>query len=91
MKNTYKEKIKITNSLGLHARPASMLVQIAGNYKSDITLSKDDINVNGKSIMGVMILAAEMGSEVEISANGEDAKEAVSAIKELFVNKFGEE
>lgn len=87
----YKEKIKVINSLGLHARPASMLVQVASRYNSDITLSRDEMKVNAKSIMGVMMLAAEKGAEVEIEAVGDDAKEAVAAIRELFIRKFNEE
>ncbi|MCK4330703.1 HPr family phosphocarrier protein [candidate division WOR-3 bacterium] len=87
----YKEKIKVINSLGLHARPASMIVQVASKYDSAITLKKDDVKVNAKSIMGVMLLAAEKGSEVEIEAIGDDSKEAVVAVKELFIRKFDEE
>lgn len=87
----YKEKIKVINSLGLHARPASMIVQVASKYDSAITLKKDDVKVNAKSIMGVMLLAAEKGSEVEIEAIGDDSKEAVVAVKELFIRKFNEE
>ncbi|MCK4595598.1 HPr family phosphocarrier protein [candidate division WOR-3 bacterium] len=87
----YKEKIQVTNSLGLHARPASMIVQVASKYDSEITLKKDDVKVNAKSIMGVMLLAAEKGSEVEIEAIGNDSKEAVVAVKELFIRKFDEE
>ncbi len=87
----YKEKIKVINSLGLHARPASMIVQVASKYDSEITLKKDDVKVNAKSIMGVMLLAAEKGSEVEIEAIGDDSKEAVVAVKELFIRKFDEE
>ena len=86
-----KDNIKVTNSFGVHARPASMLVQVAGRYSSNISLSKDEITVNAKSIMGVMMLAAEMGSNVEIEAEGNDAREAVNSIKELFARKFDEE
>ncbi len=86
-----REKVTVINSLGLHARPASMLVQVASGYNSDIMLSKDGMQVNAKSIMGVMMLAAEMGAEVEIEAEGRDAKEAVAAIRELFTRKFDEE
>lgn len=86
-----REKVTVINSLGLHARPASMLVQVASGYNSDIMLSKDGMQVNAKSIMGVMMLAAEMGAKVEIEAEGNDAKEAVAAIRELFTRKFDEE
>jgi phosphocarrier protein len=86
-----KEKVKVINSLGLHARPASMLVQVASKYNSNILVSKDEMKVNAKSIMGVMMLAAEKGAEVVIEAVGDDAKEAVASIKELFLRKFDEE
>jgi len=84
-------EVTVKNSLGVHARPAAMLVRTAGNYKSRILLSKDDMEVNGKSIMGVMILAAEKGSILNIKADGPDEKEAVLAIKQLFDRKFDEE
>lgn len=87
----YREEVEVINSLGLHARPASMVVQVASNYNSDITLSRDNTQVNAKSIMGVMLLAAEKGSIIEIEAVGNDAREAVIAIKELFLRKFDEE
>ena len=86
-----KERVKVINSLGLHARPASMLVQVASRYNSDISLSRDEMKINAKSIMGVMMLAAEKGAEVEIEAVGNDAEEAVAAVKELFIRKFDEE
>lgn len=84
-------EVTVKNSLGIHARPAAMIVRTAGNYQSKIMLSKDDMEVNGKSIMGVMILAAEKGSILNIKANGPDEKEAVLAIKQLFDSKFDEE
>jgi len=86
-----KKVFKIKNKLGLHARPAALLVQTAGKFKSDIKISKDGYTVNGKSIMGVMTLAAETGSEIEVMIDGDDQEEAMKAIEELIENKFGEE
>lgn len=82
--------IVVENELGLHARPAAMLVKIANQFSSDILLEKDGEQVNGKSIMGVMMLAASKGSKVRVIAKGGDAVDAVDALNELFVNKFGE-
>jgi phosphocarrier protein len=83
---------KIENKLGLHARPASLFVKTAGKFECDIKIEKDGIEVNGKSIMGVMMLAAEMGSTVSIIADGVDEKEAIAALFELVtVRKFDEE
>lgn len=84
-------KVKIKNKLGLHARPAAQLVKTAAKFKSDIFLSRDSQMVNGKSIMGVMMLAAENGAELTITANGEDEDQAIEALKELFERKFDEE
>lgn len=84
-------KVQISNKLGLHARPAAMLVKTAAKFKSDIFISRDSQVVNGKSIMGVMMLAAENGAELTISANGADEEHALEALAELFANKFNEE
>ncbi len=84
-------KVKIQNKLGLHARPAAEFVKIAAQYKSDVIVSKNDREVNGKSIMGVMTLAAEMGSVLRIVANGDDEEHAVNALVELVNLKFNEE
>jgi len=79
----------IRNPLGIHARPAALVVQAASRFKSDISLSKGEIrNVNGKSIMSVMMLAAEQGSEVKIAAEGEDEEEAVKVVGELLESNF---
>ncbi|HGY57438.1 MAG TPA: HPr family phosphocarrier protein [Caldithrix abyssi] len=86
-----KEIIKITNKHGLHARPAAHLVKVAGKFESDIKIIKDGLEVNGKSIMGVMMLAAEPGSELTFVINGKDEQEALEAIKELVKNNFYEE
>jgi phosphocarrier protein HPr len=86
-----EEILEIKNKHGLHARPAAHLVKIAGKFKSDIKLFKDGLEVNAKSIMGVMMLAAEPGSEVLIQIIGIDEEAAFSEIKELFEKKFHEE
>ncbi len=86
-----REKVKITNKHGLHARPAAKFVQIAGKFKSDIKVLKDGLEVNGKSIMGVMMLAAEPGSEIILEINGEDEEEAFEALLNLIKSNFDEE
>ncbi len=83
--------LKITNQLGLHARPAALIAQTAGNFASSIHLSKDKLRVDAKSIMGVMMLAAEHGSMLQLTVEGPDEKEAAAAIKQLFDDKFNEE
>jgi phosphocarrier protein HPr len=85
-----EQSVQILNKNGLHARPAAEIVKAAAKFKSDITISRDDIEVNGKSIMGVMMLAAECGSTITLRASGPDATEAVSAIESLVHAKFGE-
>lgn len=82
---------KIINQLGLHARPAALIAQTAGNYKSTIYLAKDNVRVDAKSIMGVMMLAAEHGATLHFTAEGPDEQEAATAIKTLFENRFNEE
>jgi phosphocarrier protein len=80
----------IVNPLGLHARPAAQFVKLANTFASEIELLKDGVPVNGKSIMGVMILAAECGSSVTIRATGSDEAAAVAALVELVSAGFGE-
>ncbi len=82
--------VKIVNRNGLHARPAAEVVKTAAKFKSEITIVRDDLEVNGKSIMGVMMLAAEFGATLTVRANGPDAQQAVDAISELIAHKFGE-
>ena len=82
--------IEIVNSLGLHARPAAQFVRLAAGFASEIELARDEMAVNGKSIMGVMMLAAEHGSSVVVRATGSDEVAAVSALAELISNGFGE-
>ena len=84
------KKLHIVNPLGLHARAAAKLVQLASRYASDISLTKDDKTANAKSIMKVMMLAASRGSVIELSTEGSDAEEALAAISEMVENGFGE-
>lgn len=87
-----KQKIIIQNKLGLHARASAKLVTEAGKYASHIELAKENKTVvNGKSIMGVMMLAASKGTELELTIHGEDEARAMSGIIDLVNNKFGEE
>jgi phosphocarrier protein HPr len=80
----------ILNPLGLHARPAAQFVRLASSFASDILVSKDGLDVNGKSIMGVMMLAAECGSAIRIRASGDDAERALDALCTLVADGFGE-
>ena len=82
--------VQILNKNGLHARPAAEIVKLAAKYRSEITISRDGTEVNGKSIMGVMMLAAECGASIVLRANGDDAEQALDAIAALIANKFGE-
>ncbi|MEI6837611.1 MAG: HPr family phosphocarrier protein [Alcaligenaceae bacterium] len=83
-------EIIVSNKLGLHARAAAKLTQLAGQFSSEIFISKGAQRVNAKSIMGVMMLAAGIGSTVKIEASGGDADQALIAIQALFDDKFGE-
>ena len=85
-----EQSVQIRNKNGLHARPAAEIVKAASKFSADITISRDDIEVNGKSIMGVMMLAAECGSTILLRASGPDAQEAVSALASLVAGRFGE-
>ena len=90
--NTLAEmRIQVVNKLGLHARPAALLVQVASRFKSEIRLKKDEMEVNAKSILSVMMLAAEVGSFILLKAEGADEQQALEAIARLFEDKFGEE
>ena len=82
--------VQILNRNGLHARPAAEIVKLAAKFQSEITVVKDDLDVNGKSIMGVMMLAAEHGSSITFRAEGPDAEQALDALTTLVGNKFGE-
>lgn len=83
-------EVRIPNELGLHARPAAAFVKLSSRYECEIYIAKGDLEVNGKSIMGVMMLAAECGSTVRIRAEGSDAAEAVEALAALVESGFGE-
>jgi len=82
--------VEIVNRAGMHARPAAELVKLAGGFACEIRLEKDGLEVNGKSIMGVLMLAAECGSRLRISADGDDAADAVEALAGLVGRGFGE-
>ena len=85
-----KKELLIENKLGLHARAAAQIVKSASAYVSRITLARDGLEVDGKSIMGIMMLAAAKGSMVTVQANGEDEDLAADGMEKLFKNKFGE-
>jgi len=86
-----EERVRIRNRMGMHARPAAEFVKLAGRYRSEITVSRDGVEVNGKSIMGVLMLAAEQGAELRIQGVGADADAAVEALAALIAGGFGEE
>lgn len=86
-----QRSVLIQNKYGLHARPAAEFVKLANQFRSDVFVRKQDIEVNGKSIMGMMMLAAECGAEITIRADGDDAQAAVSRLIGLVEQKFGEE
>ena len=86
-----EESIVIINKLGLHARAAGKLIETTTRFSCDITIEKDGRNVDGKSIMAMMMLAAGKGTEISIKTNGDDEKDAIEAIIELINNRFGED
>jgi len=88
---TVSREFEIANRLGLHARAAAQLVHLANRYASEIRICKDGVEVNGKSIMGVLMLAAPRESRILVRADGPDAEQAVTAIGDLIAAKFGEE
>ncbi len=85
-----QSRISINNKLGLHARASAKLTKLAGGFKSEVHLSRNGRRVNAKSIMGVMMLAAGLGSEIEIETDGEDEQAAMDALRSLVESKFGE-
>jgi len=85
-----ERSVTIVNKLGVHARPAAEIVKLAARFKSNITIIRDDMEVNGKSIMGVMMLAAECGSMILFRAEGDDADAALEALAGLVAKGFGE-
>lgn len=89
-KKFIEKDFEIRNKQGLHARPAALFVQTANQFQSEIEIIKEDAVVSGKSIMGIMTLAAEAGSTIKIKVNGPDAEQAIAAIEKLFETNFGE-
>lgn len=87
----FSEEMLITNSLGMHLRPAQQLVQTVLKFKCDVHIQKDGHRVNAKSIMGLLTLAAAHGSMLNIICDGDDAEEAISAVRVLIESGFGEE
>jgi phosphocarrier protein len=85
-----EREVKIVNKLGIHARPAAEIVKTSARFKSTITIIRDDLEVNAKSIMGVMMLAAEQGATIKLRAEGPDADAALDALAALIAGKFGE-
>lgn len=85
-----ERKVEVVNPLGFHARPAAEFVRLAGSFHSDLWLVKDGVEVNAKSIMGVLMLAAEKGSQLVIRARGDDAEDALNALAELIAKGFEE-
>ena len=90
-RKTLKQEVRITNKMGLHARPAMQFVDLANKFASKITVSKGSQCVNGKSIMEMMLLAAGEGTKLLLAADGADAQGAIEALKELVDSKFDEE
>jgi phosphocarrier protein HPr len=87
---TLTRELIVQNKMGIHARPAAMVVRITNKFKADVMVEKDDEQVNGKSIMGLMMLAAAKGSKVKFIASGEDAAAMLSELEALFARKFDE-
>jgi len=85
-----KTSITISNKLGLHARASAKFTKLAGSFQSEVFMSRGDRRINAKSIMGVMMLAAGMGSEVEIETDGPDEQAAMDALLKIIADKFGE-
>lgn len=88
--NAIVRRMRIENEMGLHARPAAMLVQAVGPLDCNVAIEKDGTKVDGKSIMGVMMLAAECGSEIVVSSSGPEAEKAIEEIERIVKTKFGE-
>jgi phosphocarrier protein len=86
-----QQEYLIVNKLGLHARASALFVKTSSRFSSDVKLAREDVEVNGKSIMGIMMLAASKGSTVQLTVNGADETEAFQTIGDLITNGFGEE
>ena len=89
--NVVEQRLQITNELGMHARAATKFVQTANKYSSAVTVEKDGQSVNGKSIMGVLMLVAAKGSWIQVRCTGPDADDAMKALAALVKDKFGED
>jgi phosphocarrier protein len=87
---THTKELLVQNKMGIHARPAAMIVRVTNKFKSEVLVEKDEEQVNGKSIMGLMMLAAAKGSKVKFIATGEDAPQMLTEIEALFAKKFDE-
>lgn len=88
---TVTREVTVINKLGIHARPAALFVKVAGKFESSITVEKEGEQINGKSIMGLMMLAAGCGSKLKLIVEGPDAETAVAELEKLFARKFDEE
>jgi phosphocarrier protein HPr len=91
MSASCRATVRIVNRLGMHARPAAHFVRLASRFAADIYVSRDAVEVNGKSIMGVMMLAAEEGAQIELRAEGEDAEQALAELVSLVERGFDED
>jgi phosphocarrier protein HPr len=87
---TATKELLVQNKMGIHARPAAMIVRVTNKFKADVHVEKDDEQVNGKSIMGLMMLAAARGSKVKFVATGPDAEQMLTELEALFAKKFDE-
>jgi phosphocarrier protein HPr len=87
---THTKELFVQNKMGIHARPAAMIVRVTNKFKSEVFVEKDDEQVNGKSIMGLMMLAAAKGSKVKFIATGDDAPQMLVELESLFAKKFDE-
>jgi phosphocarrier protein HPr len=87
---TFTKELLVQNKMGIHARPAAMIVRVTNKFKAEVHVEKDDEQVNGKSIMGLMMLAAAKGSTVKFVATGPDAEQMLTDLEALFAKKFDE-
>ncbi|HAO99257.1 MAG TPA: phosphocarrier protein HPr [Fibrobacteres bacterium] len=85
------KELKVLNEAGIHARPAAAVVEVCGKFQSHITFTKDDIKANAKSIMNIMLLAAEFGAVIRVEAEGPDEADALAAVERLFEERFHRE
>jgi phosphocarrier protein HPr len=88
--STHVRELLVENKMGIHARPAAMIVRVTNKFKSEVFVEKDDEQVNGKSIMGLMMLAAAKGSKIKFVATGDDAEAMLNELEALFAKKFDE-